>query len=81
MDESIGDALLRVDVAEVSSPPRVTAEAVKMGLQAGEAMDIVTGWDFNDEGQRRRAVDYIEKEKPMLLIGSPMCTMQKVRTP
>ena len=74
MDESVADGLMRVDLAEVYSPPRVTAEADKMGMQAGEAMNIITGWDFNNEEQRMRAVNYIEKEKPMLLIGSPMCT-------
>ena len=63
------------DIAEVYSPPRVTEEAKKWGLHAGEAMDITTGWDFRDAVQRQRAWDYVGKHKPKLLIGSPMCTM------
>ena len=37
---------LDVDVAEICSPPRVTEEAKKRGLRAGEAMDLITCWDF-----------------------------------
>ena len=33
-----------VDVAELYSPPQVTAEAQKFGLKIGEAMDILTVW-------------------------------------
>ena len=44
---------MKVDVAEVYSPQRATAEASKMGLKAGEAFDIVTGWEFNKEEHRR----------------------------
>ena len=39
--------LCSVDVAEVFSPPRVSSEAAKFGLMAGEAMDLTTGWAFN----------------------------------
>ena len=63
-----------VDVAEIYSPPRVTAEAKYYGLRVGEAVDI-TGWDFRDAKQRNRAWKYLEEMKPALLIGSPMCTM------
>ena len=31
-------ALMAVDIAEVYSPPRVTAEAAKLNLRVGEAM-------------------------------------------
>ena len=65
----------RVDVAEIYSPPRVTSEAKNYGLRTGEAMDITTGWDFRDAGQRNRAWKYLEEMRPALLIGSPMCTM------
>ena len=43
------------DVAELYSPPRVTAEAPRWGLKAGEAMDLLTGWDFRTLEDRRRA--------------------------
>ena len=74
MDSDIIKALMAVDVAEVYSPPRVTAEAIRMKLKAGEAMDITTGWDFNLEEIRRKAEEYIDEEKTLLLIGSPMYT-------
>ena len=36
-----------VDIAEVYSPPRVTAEAAKYSVKPGEAFDLTCGWDFN----------------------------------
>ena len=38
-------------------------------------MDLTTGWDFRRKADRQRAEQYVQKEKPLLLIGSPMCTM------
>lgn len=69
--------LLRVsvDIAEMYSPPRVTAEARTFGLKVGEAMDLTTGWDFSLEEHKDMALKYIEENKPKLIIGSPMCTM------
>ena len=63
-----------MDLAEVYSPPRVTAEAAKLNLKAGEAMGFTTVWDFDDTKDRKRAEDYINEERPLLLLGSPMCT-------
>jgi hypothetical protein len=63
-----------VDIAEVYSPRRVTSQGEKMGLKAGEAMDLTTGWDFRLKEHRDCARKYIHKYKPKLLIGSPMCT-------
>ncbi|MDA8584152.1 hypothetical protein N9L68_07945 [bacterium] len=68
-------ALLAADVAEIDSPVRVGTQAKEFGLKPGEAMDLTTGWDFNLEADRKAAEEYVEKEKPLLLIGSPMCTM------
>ena len=67
--------LRRVDVVEVYSPPRVSKTAEKHGLKAGEAMDLLTGWDFTLERHRRAAIDYVNRVKPLLIIGSPECTM------
>ena len=75
MNTDLVQALLRVDVAEAFSPPRVTEEAKKFGLAAGEAMDLSTGWDFTRERDRQRARQYVEEHMPRLLIGSPPCTM------
>ena len=52
---------------------RVGLQAKKFGWVPGEAMDLTTGWDFNKEEDRSRAEDYIDKEEPIVLIGSPPC--------
>ena len=67
--------LNKVDIMEIFSPPRVTVQATKFGLKPGEALDLVTGFDFNKEADRRMAWDIINKDKPELIIGSPECTM------
>ena len=66
--------LLKVDVVEAYSPPRVTLEAKKYGLKPGEAWDLTNGWDFTQKDHREKAEKYIEEEKPLVLIGSPPCT-------
>ena len=65
---------LSVDVAEMYSPPRVTKEGKKWGLEVGEAMDLLTGWDFDLISHREAALAYVDRVKPKLVIGSPMCT-------
>ena len=67
--------LKRVEVAEMYSVPRVTVEAKKFGLEAGEAMDLRNGWDFNRKEDQDRAMTYVRTKKPGVVIGSPMCTM------
>ena len=44
-----------VDVSEVYSPPRVTTTASQYGLRPGEAMDLMTGYDFSKKEDRERA--------------------------
>ena len=73
---------LRNIVSEIYSPPRVT-QAIKMlpdlGLIAGFAFDVTTvneqgeTWDFDIEAKRQEAMHIVETQKPMMLIGSPMC--------
>ena len=64
---------INVDAAEIYSLPRF-GEAEKMGLKAGEVMDLLIGWDFRRKDHRDAAKKYIEEHKPLLLIGSPMST-------
>ena len=64
-----------LDVVEVYSPPRITNEATKYGLKPGEAFDLGTGWNFNLAEDRREAEAYIIAKEPLLVIGSPQCTM------
>ena len=70
-----------MDVAEFYSPPRIAEMAARMGLRAGWSLDLNTQdsdgrwWDFNNKEMRNRAVRRILTDKPLLLIGSPMCTI------
>ena len=74
---------LRRIVSEVYSAPRVTDAARRFprrGIIPGTALDLTANdesgepWDFSVPAQRRKAEDLLEKEKPVLLIGSPSCT-------
>ena len=66
-------------VAELYSPPRVTAELGQRGIGSGVALDLTTvdefgrPWNFCDEDCRQRAEELIEFLRPDLLIGSPPC--------
>ena len=73
----------RAVVAELYSPPRVSDMAGRKpgyGLLPGLAMDLTTSdehgepWDFSKKSMRDRAEALIEQQRPILLIGSPMCT-------
>ena len=74
---------LRAIVSEVYSAPRVAAAAKKfhrLGILPGTSLDL-TGtdengqpWDFGVPAMRRKAEALLEREKPVLLIGSPSCT-------
>ena len=57
---------------EMFSPPRVTVVGSTEGLEVGEAMDLITGWDFTKHEDQQRAWEDIKREQPKLIIGSPM---------
>ena len=69
----------QMDVAEVYSPPRAVAMARRMGHRVGWSLDITTcdddgrEWDFNSAEMRNRAARKLLKDKPTVLVGSPMC--------
>ena len=81
---SIGYFQTRTTISEIYYPPRVTVEIVKSKnefLTPGLAFDITVDdpddgqpWDFNVEAKREKAREILRKQKPYLLIGSPMCT-------
>ncbi len=48
-------------------------EANEYCISPGFAMDIRTGYDFDREETREEARTKLRKEKPSLLIGSPIC--------
>ncbi len=70
-------------MAEVYSPPRVTAAAKllpELKLIPGFALDLTTNdvdgraWNFAEKEMRERAMAKLKAEEPQLLVGSPMCT-------
>ena len=74
---------LRAIVSEIYSAPRVTAMAKRrsrLGVIPGIALDLTVHdedgkpWDFNDPQQRRNAEQLLDEQRPLLLIGTPMCT-------
>jgi hypothetical protein len=74
---------LKATISEIYSPPRVTAALRGMpslGLIPGFALDLTVideydnePWDFDRLDKRERARKLVKEQKPMLLIGSPMC--------
>ncbi len=75
---------LRGLVSEIYSPPRITTE-LRRGrykyLAPGLAFDVTVKdpddgqpWDFTRRDKREKARRLIREYKPLLLIGSPMCT-------
>ena len=77
--EAISNLLARVGVAEVYSPPRLTAMAATFGLTPGIAVDLTTprneheNWDLEKKDHVEDAERKIEKEDPFFLMGSPPC--------
>ena len=74
---------MRAVVSEVYSPPRVTAATTflpELLLIPGFALDLTTKdsdgrpWDFDEKEMRDRALARVRDDRPMLLVGSPMCT-------
>lgn len=70
-----------VDIMEVYSPPRVTLEAelqnnrsIEPRWKVGQALDLTTGYDFNNPKDRRYALSQLRHWKPALLVLSPPCT-------
>ena len=69
-----------MDVAEIYSPPRVAKMATQLGMRAGWSLDLAThdrdgqAWEFRKKEMRNRAMRKINKDKPLLIVGIPMCT-------
>ena len=71
-------------MSEVYSVPRVGDAASRfprLGVMPRTALDLTTvdeegnPWDFSIPSQRAKAEKLLDKEKPTLLVGSPMCTL------
>ncbi len=70
----------KMDVAEIYSPPRITAMARTMGLNDGWALDLTEidpddgePWDLSVKTKREKAKKKVDEDRPFMLILSPMC--------
>ena len=66
---------MSTDITEIFSPERVTPVCKEYGLQPGSAMDLTGGLDFDSAADRQTCWDFVIKDEPMLVIGSPTCTL------
>ena len=64
----------KVSVSEVYSPPRVTAEARRRGMEVGGAYDLQTGYDLKSTNDQARMWSEREEDDPELAVLSPPCT-------
>ena len=75
MVRSVRGVDLSIDgVAELYSVPRVREAASRHSLTGGWSLDLLTGWDFACPAARKAARTLLDRTKPKLLIGSPVCT-------
>ena len=61
-------------VAEVCNPARFGPYCDHYGLRAGTAFDLELGWNLLDPQQQNLVTQYLQSEKPGLVILSPPCT-------
>ena len=70
----------RGSISEIYSPPRIAPHAEDHGFAPGWSLDLTTtddagrAWDFSRHDCRERARRLLKETRPLLLIGSPMCT-------
>ena len=68
-------------MGEIYSPPKIVAETIRRGIKGLWSLDLMVmdpldgqPWDFNNRSKRTRAMQIIQRDRPSLVIGSPMCT-------
>ena len=70
-----------VDVMEIYSPKRLTEAAAQFKLRPGFAVDLCEEkpeggyWDLRKESDVQEVREWIDKDEPALLTGSPPCHM------
>ena len=78
---SLSCDMAAVDIAEVYSPQRFTAEAERFKLRSGFAIDLCEQkpsgeyWDMTKPEDVKLAWELLKKDEPLLLTGSPPCHM------
>ena len=69
----------RIDCAELYSPLRIAEVASRMKMKRAWALDFATNddngdpLDFSMASQRKKALELLERDKPLLLVACPMC--------
>ncbi len=66
------------DFAEVFSLPRVVPRAVEKGFKASKSFDLRNGWNFLRAEDRKRCLEDIDKDEPMLVLVCPPCRMYSI---
>ena len=68
---------INAEVSDIYSPPKITAASKllpELTVIPGTSDDDGRFWDPDEKEMRDRAIRRVREEKPMLLVGSPMCT-------
>ena len=73
--ERLNTQLASTDVCKIISPKKVAADCGRVGLTSGESMDTKSEYDFDTAVDRKRCWESIVRDEPLLVIGSPLCTM------
>ena len=64
-----------IDILELQGHTKVHKEGSRFDLKVGQGLDLATGWDFRKTEHRRKVMEQMDKLKPKLVIGSPMCAI------
>lgn len=65
-----------VDVPELFGPGRFAEKASAFRLLPGTAFDLRAGWDLATASGRQACWRLLDDERPVLVIGSPPCTLR-----
>jgi len=75
-----GQLDIKSDLGEIYSPPRIANAARRMGLKPCWSLDLTTvdpddgkPWDFTNPEKRQKVKELLERDKPALVVASPMC--------
>ena len=73
--EILAMVLNGADITEVFSPERVTRLCSKYGLVSGDSWGLRDVYDFSDPKTQAMVVKRVMDTEPIIVIGSPSCTM------
>ena len=74
------DVTAKGSISGIYSPPHIVPHAERAGFAPGWSLDLTVNddqgqpYDFSKHECREKARQLIYKTKPLLFVGSPMCT-------